>query len=64
MSLIMRSPPLLVLSVVVPIAHEMSAISQGTPMSEEQNFVSIKHFDCNHFDGDLYANTKFTRTRP
>jgi hypothetical protein len=58
MSLIMRSLPLLVLLVVVPIAHEMSAISQGTPMSEEQNFVSIEHVDCNHFDGDLYANTK------
>ena len=27
-------------------------------MSKEQNFVSIEHFDCNHFDGDLYANTQ------
>jgi len=27
-------------------------------MSKEQNFVSIEHFDCNHFDGDLYAATQ------
>lgn len=27
-------------------------------MSKEQNFVSIEHFDCNHFDGNLYANTQ------
>ena len=27
-------------------------------MSKEQNFVSTEYLDCNHFDGDLYANTQ------
>ena len=32
-------------------------ISQGTPMSKQQSFVSTA-FDRNHFYGDLYANTQ------
>ena len=27
-------------------------------MSKEQHFVSTEHFNCTHFDGDLYANTQ------